>query len=91
MGFIVNYVSIKRLWGGELYLVLLLGAGFELLGRVAGLAVLLEAGEQLALADRLQIQIPVVVLAENVREPYYLPRLLASLSLCLIAYRRRVS
>lgn len=78
--FIVNYVSIKRLRGGELYLVLLLlGAGFELLGRVAGLAILLEAGEELALADRLQIQIPVVVLAENVREPYYLPRLLASL------------
>lgn len=84
--FIVNYVSIKRLWGGGFYLVLLLGAGFELLGRVAGLAVLLEAGEQLALADRLQIQIPVVVLAENVREPYCLPRLLAnlnSMSYCL--------
>ena len=63
--FIVNYVSIKRLWGGEFYLVLLLGAGFELLGRVAALAILLEAGEQLALADRLQIQIPVVVLASG--------------------------
>lgn len=79
--FIVNYVSIKRLWGGEFYLVLLLGAGFELLGLGgAGLAVLLEAGQQLALADRLQIQITVVVLAENVRAPYYRPRLLAILN-----------
>lgn len=67
-----------------MYLVLLLGAGFELLGRVAGLAVLLEAGEQLALADRLQIQIPVVVLAENVRAPYYLPRYWLPLTLCLM-------
>lgn len=46
-----------------------MGAGFELLGLGgAGLAVLLQTGQQLALADRLQIQIPVVVLAENVRE-----------------------
>lgn len=79
--FIVNYVSIKRLRGGDLYLVLLLGAGFELLGLGgAGLAVLLEAGQQLALADRLQIQITVVVLAENVREPYNRPRLRAILN-----------
>lgn len=76
-----NYVSIKRLRGGDLCLVLLLGARFELLVlEGAVVAVLVEAGQQLALADRLQIQIAVVVLAENVREPYYLPRLLTSLN-----------
>lgn len=45
-------------------LLLLLGAGFELLGRgLAGLAILLQASEELALADSLQVQVSIVVLA----------------------------
>lgn len=69
-----NDMSINRLWWEENYLVLFLGAGFELLGRgVAGLATVgLDTGQKLALPNRLQIQSTVVVLAENVREPYYL-------------------
>lgn len=55
---------------GSEYLVFFLGTWFDLgldgLGRAA-----VEAGEQLALADGLQVQITVVVLAENVRQPYY--------------------
>jgi hypothetical protein len=70
-------VSIKRLrW--EKSLVLLLGAGFELLGLGGAGTVLVEASQELALADRLQIQITVVVLAENVWAPYCLPLLLYS-------------
>lgn len=49
-----------------MYLILLCGARFELLGRAcACLAVGLEAGQEFALADRLQIQIAVVVLASG--------------------------
>lgn len=59
-------MSIKRLRGGGFNLVFLLGARFALLGlEWAGVAVLVEASQQLALADRLQIQITVVVLASG--------------------------
>lgn len=53
----------------------LLGAGFKLLRRQAGLAILLEPSEELALADSLQVQVSVVVLAENGWAAYILPLL----------------
>lgn len=51
---------------GSEYLVFFLGTRFDL--GLDGLRLAaVEAGEQLALADALQVQITVVVLAENVR------------------------
>lgn len=64
-----------------MFLVLLWRTGFELLGLVgARLAVSLEPGEELTLADRLQIQFSIVVLAENVRETYCLTSRLQNLN-----------
>lgn len=55
---------------GGLCLVLLLGTGFQLLRLVEAFLVVsgMEAGQQLTLPDGLQVQVSVVVLAENGRE-----------------------
>lgn len=77
--------------GKEEVSLLLLGAGFELLGLGgAGVAVLLETSEELALADGLQIQVAVVVLAENGRPAYFLPLLYLRLTLPTYFYTYQI-